>query len=122
MRIHRPWAFLGLILLGTGTTRSQNFPISLGSSSPLLPPAIDENGQTVTFGSAVTTDGTPENATDVWQFTASGSLKRLTSYFKGTEAAGVTALSLSPDGAKVAYTALVSGSAGTEEVHLIDLI
>jgi len=122
MRTNPPWAFLGLISFWTvGTTLSQNFPISFGSSSPLLPPAINQNGQTVTFGSAVAPDGTPENATDVWQFTAGGSLKRLTSYFSGAGTPGVTALSLSPDGAKLAYTALVSGSKGTEEVHLIDM-
>ncbi|HUJ19885.1 MAG TPA: hypothetical protein VLX58_00130, partial [Bryobacteraceae bacterium] len=77
--------------------------------------------QTVAFGSMVGPDGTPENAVDAYLFTAGGSLRRLTSYSGRTVTAGVMTLSLSPDGAKLAYTFMLSAGGGTEEVHLIDL-
>ena len=99
---------------------AQSFPISLGSFNSLLPPSIDQDGHTVAFGADAAPDGTPENAADVWLFTGRVSLRRLTSYSSLVGAPGVTDLSISPDGAKLAYTAMLSDF-GTEEVHLIDM-
>lgn len=97
-------------------------PVLLPPGS-MVAPAIDQKGQRLAFGSAVGPHGSGYNAADVYFANVDGSgLRQLTDYRTSPNAhSGANALSMSPDGAHVAYTGLVpSGTPTTEQVHLID--
>ncbi len=104
--------------------RPQSFPVFIGQSNQVLAPSINQDGSLVAFGAAVDLNGTPGNAADAWLWSSGtpffSQVRRLTNYAGSATPSMVTAVSISPDGANVAYTAFVSSSGRTEEVHLID--
>jgi len=96
-------------------------PISLAR---LTPGSLDASGHYIVFGSAIGPDGTLFSSADMYLGrTDTGGVRRLTQFGNDLRSpAGVTAVTMSADGTRVAYTALIpSGGVGVEEVHLIDV-
>ncbi len=99
-------------------------PVFLGRTIPFLPPALDASGRTVVLASAVDASGTTSDTTDLYAAAADGSgLRRLTKLAGiSFPPQGVNAVSVTPDGARAAFTASLSAAGrSTEEVHLIDV-
>ncbi|OFW40021.1 MAG: hypothetical protein A3J28_05350 [Acidobacteria bacterium RIFCSPLOWO2_12_FULL_60_22] len=98
------------------------FPIFLGQTSTMIPPALDGGGRSVVFGSAITADGASLPTMDIYVVSSEGSgLRRLTR-LTGTNRPpqGALSVSLSSDGRWAAFTALGTAERG-EEVHLLDV-
>jgi uncharacterized protein (TIGR03437 family) len=96
----------------------------LGRPITFLPPGIGAAGKTVVFGSSITPAGATANTTDIYVAGADGAgLRRLTQLpASPTAPAGATAVSLSADGNKAAYTLLRSPAGGSaEEIHTVDV-
>lgn len=107
-----------LILAGTAAAQVA-IPVTLTRNGYVLQPAISANGRTVVLGSNVAPDGSEiRPGADAYlyvQGVTSNSLRRLTSV---SGDASVTAVSVAPDGGRVAYT-LYSSSSPVEEVHVV---
>jgi len=96
-------------------------PAGLGR---LTAPAIDTTGQTFVVGSAIRPDGSISPSADIFLGGADGSgLRRLTSFAgNGALPSGASAVCLSGDASRVAYTALPSEvGVDVEELHAIDV-
>jgi uncharacterized protein (TIGR03437 family) len=98
-------------------------PYTIGRAINLIPPAIDATGRTAVFGSASAPDGTTGTATNLYTAGTDGSGARIVTPYKDGNIApfGVTAASLSPDGARAAITVFKGFGAGNEEVHVVDV-
>src|SRR5712691_2983509 len=107
---------LAVFAIWAGEARSQNVPISNRPNS-MIAPAIDGAGGRVVFGSAIAPDGSVSNAVGAYVAGVDGSnLRRLANF-----APGPNAISISPDGARLAYTTLAPVDSGSrEQVHVID--
>ena len=116
--------FLGLALLlwplalqaqdGTG------LPLILGRSPALLTPAVDGSGRMVGFGPTVSPEGATLPVMDLYTATVEGTgLRRLTELPSGRQPPqGATAVSVSPDGARAAFAALLPSG---EQVHVVEM-
>ncbi|HYM09129.1 MAG TPA: LpqB family beta-propeller domain-containing protein, partial [Bryobacterales bacterium] len=115
-----------LLLLSAFALAAQSIPVRLGQPILLLPPTLDRAGQKVVFGSAIAADGTIFTTTDLYAINADGTgLRRLTQLAASPPPIpphGVTAVSLSPDAARAAFTVFLAPSAsGGEQVHVLDV-
>lgn len=110
-------ALVGGLLAGPAVPQEV---IAIGPSNPMLPPAIDREGQTVVFGAAVDPGGSVEIIADLWVRNLPGSaVTRLTNYAGAGITTAVTSYTLSEDGTQVAYVlSAVGGLSG--EIHVID--
>ena len=126
---------LAIFLIWPLMLRAQEaIPVLLGQTITMLSPASDATGQTIVFGSAVTTDGANLSNMDLYTVAADGSgLRRLTklAFPNGfRQPQGANAISLSANAAKAAFTVIGPTGAATivpppgpggEEVHLVDV-
>lgn len=113
--------FLLLLLLAPLLRAQSSIPVFIGRPIVLLPPALDGSGQRVVFGAAVTPEGATFSTTDLYAVASDGSgLRRLTRL--GGESRppqGASAVSVSTDGSRAVFTALLSSHG--EEVHVVDV-
>ena len=116
--------FLGLaLLLWPLALRAQNgigLPLILGRSPALLAPAVDGSGRMVVFGSTVSPEGARLPVMDLYAATVQGTgLRRLTELPSGRQPPqGATAVSISPDGARATFTALLPSG---EQLHVVEM-
>ncbi|MDE3166136.1 MAG: hypothetical protein KGN36_10040, partial [Acidobacteriota bacterium] len=113
---HTP--ILALALLAAPAVAQTALPVLLRPGGYVVQPAVSSGGQTVALASDVAPDGSAINpGADAYLYVqgAAPALRKLTAVSGG---ASVTAVSLSPDGARTAYT-LFSLATPAEEVHLV---
>jgi uncharacterized protein (TIGR03437 family) len=95
-------------------------PIFLGRTAMVLPPAA--GGANLLFGSSLDPQGVTQPVIDVYVAGIDGTGARRLTQFGGESLtlSGVTAVTVSPDGGRAAFTA-VPGIGRPEEIHVIDV-
>ena len=83
-----------LLVILPALVYAQTTPIRLDPVN-VIPPAMNADGSTVLFGAAFAPDGTPDNATNLYSFTA-GVARRLTNFTGVSSFSGITRLGSSP--------------------------
>src|SRR5438445_8708401 len=106
---------IGLLAAVLGVAAAQTAPI-LSRPSAIIPPAIDAMGRRVAFGSATAPDGSVASTADGYIAGSDGTGVRRLTDLAGGGGDGVNAVSLSPDGSRLAYT--MRGA--SEQVHVVD--
>jgi len=102
----------------------EGIPLILGRSNAMLPPALSANGRTVVFGSTISPDGTTLPTMDLYVAAADGSSLRRLTRLAGEQRPpqGAVAVSLSPDGSRAAFTALLPATGrGGEQVRVVEV-
>jgi len=114
-------AFLvGVSFLGPFLAAAQTLPFRLGDPISLVPPATTGDATVVVFAAAMTPNGTPLRATNLFVFSLSTNLplRQLTNYTGAQTWTGVTSVTCGSGVA--AYAVAPNGPGSGEEVHFID--
>ena len=115
--------FFTVLLLGPLVLGAQDdtaLPLILGRSPALLAPTVDGSGGSVVFGATINPEGAKLPVMDLYAATVEGTgLRRLTELPGGRQPPqGATGVSVSPDGARAAFTALLPSG---EQVHVVEI-
>ncbi|MBS1856625.1 MAG: PD40 domain-containing protein [Acidobacteria bacterium] len=110
---------LAPFLLAAQAAAQVTSPVLLRPGGYVVQPAVSADGRAVAFASNVAPDGSAINAgADAYLYTQGGTSPSPRKLTQVTGGASVTALSLTPDGARAAYT-LFSLASPAEEVHVV---
>jgi uncharacterized protein (TIGR03437 family) len=119
----RPLALLLLLFPLALRAQDTSMPIFLGRPLAMTAPAVEGSGRWVVFGAGLAPDGTLSSTSDLYIAAVDGSgVRRLTQFASsGLAPQGVHSVSLTPDGWRAAFAALLGSGTDREQVHVLDI-